>query len=213
MLRRGAVVLCGGKSQRMGAAKACLPFGAELMLPRTVRLLAEAVPAERIAVVAAVDQELPPLPAQVRIVRDRQPDRGPLEGLGAGLAALGDEVDAVYASGCDAPLLAPAFVREMFAELGAADVAVPRDGEYFHPLAAVYRTTVLPTIEALLAADRLRTSHLFQEVATNAVAVAQLRAVDPDLATLRNLNHPEDYRAALAQCGFKSPEGHGFDGE
>ena len=42
-LRVGGIVLCGGQSKRMGRPKAWLPVGEELMLPRVVRLLGEAV--------------------------------------------------------------------------------------------------------------------------------------------------------------------------
>ena len=40
--------------------------------------------------------------------------------------------------------------------LGTHDAAVPWIDGFYHPLAAVYRATVIPNIEALLAADRLR---------------------------------------------------------
>ena len=59
-MRTGGIVLCGGRSSRMGRPKAWLPFGGELMLPRIVRILREVV--EPVVVVAASDQEVPPLP-------------------------------------------------------------------------------------------------------------------------------------------------------
>lgn len=64
------IVLCGGMSQRMGRPKAWLPFGGELMLPRVVRLLSEVV--SPVIVVAAPEQELPPLPAGIAVVRDEE---------------------------------------------------------------------------------------------------------------------------------------------
>ena len=54
------IVLCGGQSKRMGKPKAWLPFGGELMLPRVVRILRTVV--APVVVVAAPDQDLPPLP-------------------------------------------------------------------------------------------------------------------------------------------------------
>jgi len=201
-MRRGAIILCGGKSSRMGQDKASLPFGAELMLQRVVRLISEAVDPQNMVVVAAAGQALPALPASVTVARDSCQYRGPLEGLGTGLRALAGRVDAVYATGCDVPLLVPAFVNEMFKSLGDHDIAVPADGEYFHPLAAVYRPGVLPKIEELLAADRLRPIFLFDEVSTRKIPVDDLRAVDPQLWTLKNLNFPEDYSSALAAAGL-----------
>ena len=196
----GAIILCGGKSSRMGRDKATLPFGPELMLQRVVRLVGEVVDRANIVVVAAPDQALPELPPVVQVAYDSTAYRGPLEGLATGLRALGSRVDAVYASACDVPLLAPAFVGRMFELVGDHDVAVPYDGEYHHPLAAVYRATVLPKIERLLAADRLRPRFLFDEVDMLEVNVEQLRSVDPELATLKNLNRPEDYEAALREA-------------
>jgi molybdopterin-guanine dinucleotide biosynthesis protein A len=200
---KGAIILCGGKSSRMGRDKATLPFGPELMLERVVRLVSEVVEAANIVVVAAPEQVLPDLPATVTVARDLHKDRGPLEGLAAGLRQLAGRVDAAYATACDVPLLAPAFVARMFELLGEHDIAVPRDGEHHHPLAAVYRTTVLPHVESLLKADRLRPRFLFDEVDTREVSVEELQSVDPELATLQNLNHPADYQAALSAAGFK----------
>src|SRR5436190_1021277 len=81
-----AIVLCGGRSSRMGMDKANLPFGAETLLERVVRICSEAV--DRVVVVASPEQLLPPLPSTVRIVHDRESGRGPLEGLRTGLAAI-----------------------------------------------------------------------------------------------------------------------------
>jgi molybdenum cofactor guanylyltransferase len=184
----------------MGLAKATLPFGPELMLQRVVRLLGSVV--QPIVVVGAGDQQLPPLPDAVLVARDEQEDRGPLQGLLAGLTALAPHAEAAYATSCDVPLLAPAFVQAIIDHLGDADIVVPLEGQFPHPLAAVYRTTVLPHIRAFLAADQLRPAYLFDRVVTRRVAVEELRPADPKLATLQNLNRPEDYLAALHEAGF-----------
>src|SRR5581483_8650343 len=135
----GGVVLCGGKSQRMGRPKAWLPFGSELMLQRLARLVGEAV--APVVVVAASGQELPPLPADVQIVRDAEEGRGPLQGLAAGLQALRD-ADAVYVSSGDVPFLRPALVRRLVALLGDYSICVPFANACHHPLWAVYLTDV-----------------------------------------------------------------------
>jgi molybdopterin-guanine dinucleotide biosynthesis protein A len=102
------IILCGGKSRRMGRPKVMLPFGPETMLQRVVRLLGQAV--DVTVVVATAGQELPELPSAVVLARDRRPDRGPLEGLAAGLGALGDRAELAFLCGCDVPLLVPAMV-------------------------------------------------------------------------------------------------------
>jgi molybdenum cofactor guanylyltransferase len=197
-MNAGGIVLCGGQSSRMGRPKAWLPFAGELMLPRVVRLLREAV--EPVVVVAAPGQEVPPLPADVAVVRDEQRGRGPLQGLAAGLAALRGHVEAAYVSSCDVPCLRPAFVRRLIDLLGGAWIAVPRSGGYHHPLAAVYRPEVRADVERLLAQDRLRPFFLFEAVPTRVVEENEVRDVDPSLQSLRNLNTPEDYEAALREA-------------
>lgn len=196
----GGIILAGGKSTRMGLAKADLPFGPERMLERVLRLLASAV--QPIVVVAAPGQKLRELPDGVLLARDEHEARGPLEGLSAGLAAVGPHVTAAYVTSCDVPLLEPAFVQALIDRLGDNDAVVPVEGQFAHPLAAVYRTSVLPIVTALLAADQLRPAFLFDRVKTLRVPVEELRSVDPQLTTLRNLNRPEDYLAALAEAGL-----------
>jgi molybdopterin-guanine dinucleotide biosynthesis protein A len=197
--KKGAIILCGGKSSRMGRDKATLPFGPELMLQRIVRLLSEEVDSSAIVVVSAKGQLLPPLPPEIRVVCDENPGRGPLEGLAAGLKAMPDHVEAVYATSCDVPLMATSFVRAIFDHLGDHEIAVPVEGQFHHPLAAVYRPRVLAVVQQLLAANKLRPRFLFDEVDTMEVDVESLRVFDPTLLTLMNLNHPEDYEKALKQ--------------
>src|SRR4051812_21114639 len=110
-MRKGAIILCGGQSRRMGRDKATLPFGAESLLQRIVRIATEVVAEENIVVVASAQQTLPPLPAWVRVVRDPVPDCGPLAGIAAGLRSLasGTDIDAVFVTSCDAPFIVPAF--------------------------------------------------------------------------------------------------------
>lgn len=195
----GAIVLCGGKSSRMGRDKATLPFGAEQMLQRVVRLISQVVDPTTIVVVAAPGQQLPELPKPTIVTRDERPGRGPLEGIAAGMRSLPKLVDAIYATSCDVPLLAPEFVQCMFDSLSNNQIAVPFDGQFHHPLAAVYHTSILPIVQSLLDADELRPRALFARVATAYVPVDLLRSVDPKLATLMNLNTPEEYQAALQQ--------------
>jgi molybdopterin-guanine dinucleotide biosynthesis protein A len=195
MPKVGGIILCGGQSKRMGKPKAWLPIGGEIMLPRVVRLLSEAV--LPIVVVAAPEQDLPPLPGDVKIVRDEEKGRGPLQGLAAGLAALQGSAEAAFASSCDVPFLRPAFVRRMIELLGARQICVPHVGAYHHPLAAVYRVEVLDAVRTLLSEDRLRPVFLFDAAPTRVVQAEELSDIDPTFETLRNLNTPEDYEQAL----------------
>jgi molybdopterin-guanine dinucleotide biosynthesis protein A len=185
----------------MGLPKATLPFGPEPMLVRVHRLLSEVV--RPIVVVSAAKQVLPPLPAGTLFARDERPGRGPLEGLLAGMKVMQPLCDVVYVTSCDVPLLQTAFVRQLLGLATDYDSVAPQDGEFAHPLSAVYRTNVGGNIENLLANDQLRPLFLLKQIKTLFVPVGELRATDPELLTLRNLNRPEDYLAALEVAEFE----------
>jgi molybdopterin-guanine dinucleotide biosynthesis protein A len=202
---RGAIVLCGGQSSRMGFPKAMLPFGPERMVQRVVRLL-DSVAATRV-VVAAEGQELPDLPRDVIIARDQRPARGPLEGIAAGLRAMPTTIECAFVTSCDSPLLRPEFALRLF-ELCEPEfeIVVPKDERFHHPLAAVYRTGQLQRIESLLQADQLRPIFLFQHAAVREIETHALRSVDPELDSLRNTNTPTEYAKCLARAGFQMDE-------
>jgi len=200
MTRAGGIVLCGGKSSRMGVSKAALAFGSETMLQRVVRLQGTVV--SPIAAVAAQGQELPPLPEGVIVTRDEREAKGPLEGLRAGLTALPASVEFAYATSCDVPLLVPEFVERMIELLGDHQIAVMEINGFAHPLSAVYRRSVVSHIAALLEQDRLRPVFLFDAVPTRRVSPQEMISVDPELRTLRNLNTREEYLAALSEAGL-----------
>jgi len=165
------------------------------MLPRVVRLLGEAV--APIVAVAAPGQETPPLLPEIEIIRDPEPGRGPLQGLAAGLEALRGRADAAYVSSCDVPFLRPAFVRRLIELFGDFAICVPEVGGYRHTLAAVYRIEAAAVAARLLAEDRLRPAFLFEEMPTRIVLPEELADVDPTFQSLRNLNTPAEYEAAL----------------
>ena len=173
------------------------------MLQRVTRTLREVV--SPIVVVAAPEQDVPLLPAEVRVVRDEQEYLGPLAGLAIGLAVLRPHVEFAFASGCDVPLLKPEFVKYMVDAVADHDLAIPRDGRFHQPLAAAYRTDLVDKINSLVSSQRLRPIFLLDEANAVEVDVDDLRAVDPQLQSLMNTNTEEDYQAALVAAGFREP--------
>ena len=67
-MRLGVMILCGGKSSRMGSPKAMLPLAGQPLLLRMIERLRSLEGPN--VVVAAAEQELPPLPADIEVVRD-----------------------------------------------------------------------------------------------------------------------------------------------
>jgi len=188
----------------MGSPKAWLEFEGETLLARVVRRIAEV--ASPIVVVAAPGQALPTLPEGVLLARDPVRGRGPLQGIAAGLDALVGRASAVFVSSTDVPFLHPALIRRLHALRGdSLDIAVPRAKGHYHPLSAIYGLSARAEIAALLAADRLRPFFLFERMRTLLadedllLEGDELRAADPELLSLENVNTPEQYAAALAR--------------
>jgi molybdenum cofactor guanylyltransferase len=199
----GGVVLCGGRSSRMGRPKAWLPFHGELLLQRVVRIVSEV--ADPVIVVAAPDQDVPPIPPEVAILRDPIEGRGPLQGIAVGLAALSDRARYAYVSSTDAPFLNAAFIRRLRALAEGHDAAVVKAQGHHHPLGAIYATHLHLRASELLAAERRRPFFLFEQSNTRFVSADDLladealAAADPTLRALSNLNTPDDYAAALRE--------------
>lgn len=196
--RIGGIVLCGGRSSRMGKSKAHLMFGKETLLQRIVRIVSRVV--DPVVVVAAPGQLLPDLPREVRIVRDREEGLGPLSGIVGGLEALVGQADAAFVSSCDVPFLQPGFVKIVIAELDHGSVVVPEVDGRLHPLTAAYGIECLPFGQQLLREGRLRPVFLCDLLPTIRVPAEQIATVDPRLLSLRNLNTPEDYERALVEA-------------
>jgi molybdopterin-guanine dinucleotide biosynthesis protein A len=203
-IHAAAIVLAGGGSTRMGTDKASLEWHGTTLLRRAVGLMLRAVDGP-VIVVRAAGQPLPLLPDGVELAQDARPDRGPLEGLAAGLDTLGDRADAAYLTAVDAPLLHPALVRRVLELLGPDDdVALPHAHGFAQPLAAAYRAaTVAPPLEELLRADGplgtralLRRCRVADITEADLLADGDVAAHDPELLSLRNLNEPGEYEQA-----------------
>ena len=191
----------------MGRPKASLEWHGSTLLHRVTGIVARAVDGP-VVVVRAPDQELPVLPPGVSVVEDAAEGRGPLQGLAAGLAALAGKADVAYVSSTDVPLLHPAFVRAVL-RAGSredVDVALPIVHGYRHPLAAAYRTSLVPDVEKLIAEDRMRPAFLFERARVHELNEdellrdRELAEADPELLSVLNLNEPGDYERARARA-------------
>jgi molybdopterin-guanine dinucleotide biosynthesis protein A len=188
----------------MGSPKAALSWHGSTLLRRVTGIVARSVGGP-VVVVSAPDQTLPDLDGGVEVATDAREGRGPLQGLAAGLAAIGDRAPVAYVSSTDVPLLHPAYVRRVVGALDdELDVVLPEVGGYRQPLAAAYRVNLLATVEELIAADRMRPAFLFERSRVLHLSDGEMlrdpavARLDPQLASVSNLNEPADYRRAHA---------------
>lgn len=182
-----AVILCGGRSSRMGRDKASLIVGNETFLDRSIRVAREI--AGDVIVVARASQHVPP---GVRVVHDPVEHQGPLAGLAEGLAASRDDVNIVVA--CDMPLVRSAVLHRLAASIGDYDACVAMVDGHASVLCGVYRSRVAPIAKELLEHGERRVTALVDRITTKRVDAALLRDIDPHLETFFSCDTPEAYQ-------------------
>lgn len=198
-MRLGAIILAGGRSTRMGRPKESLPFRGDTLLGSLCTTLRDGC--EPVVVVARdAAQALPPLPSHARRIDDDRPGRGPLEGLATGLHWLADQGgftddDAAFVTACDHALVTAAAVRGLVAALGRHDAVMPRQADRLQPLCAIYRLRLLRAVDRLRGDETAGPNRLALAGDVLALDEQRLRAFDPTLSCLHNVNTPADYDA------------------
>ena len=201
-----AIVPAGGRSRRLAAVapaggKAALEVGGVSLLERVCRALATEV--DRVIVVAAEGQPLPPLAASVEVIRDTRPAAGPLAAILDGLVhaqATHPGARIAMLASCDLPALHPAVVRLLVERLRRPGVcwAVPLVGGHPQVLVSAMSTSLRERLAQALAAGLtspravLAAIAAFDPGAVEMVSEAELSAVDPALASFADVDTPAD---------------------
>lgn len=178
-----AVVLAGGRSERMGRDKTRMPVGG---VPLIERVLAAIRPLfSEVIVAGGVVGRFGDLPG-VREVGDSIPDAGPLAGIHAGLATCAAPWAFVVAA--DMPNLDPALIRRVTG-LAAKGIGLvlPRQGPHVEPLHGAYHRELVGVIGLLLQRGERRPRAL-----SDLVEVRYLDIGENEALSLRNVNRPED---------------------
>lgn len=186
-----AIVLAGGRSSRFGRDKLAEPIDGRPLLHHAIEAVRPF--AGEILVVAAPDSA-PSLPAGARLVHDPTPFEGPLAGLLTGLREATGPV--VLAVGGDTPILVAAVIDSMLAVLGPGVEAVVLDHDgRARPLPAVLcHEPALKAAAGIYADGERRLRALIEALATSVIPEASWRSLDPDGATLRDIDTPADLR-------------------
>jgi molybdopterin-guanine dinucleotide biosynthesis protein A len=189
-----AAVIAGGPGSRLGGVvKSALIVGGRSIAERQLAVL-RAVFA-RIVVVA---NEAGPWSALgVEIAADRRGGVGPLGGLHAAMAATQGEGGVLCVAG-DMPFLEPAVLSLLRDSRPGAEAVVPRVGGRPEPLLARYAARALAAVDAQLDAGERAVHRLLARLDVAWVDEDELRAVDPDLRSLMNVNTPDDLARAQA---------------
>lgn len=177
-----AIVLAGGKSQRMGTDKSMLPVKGRSLIENICEQLHGSF--QQILISANDTDKFTFL--DLEIIRDKVSDQGPLMGIASALEVSVNELNFVVA--CDIPQIRLSFIRKMLllAADSGADIVVPvaPNGQY-EPLFTVYRRSVVEIINEALSKDRRRITDIF--------AQCNVECIELEMS-VPNLNTMTEYR-------------------
>jgi molybdopterin-guanine dinucleotide biosynthesis protein A len=190
-MRVTGVIQAGGKSTRMGGApKALLELGGQRIIERVAAVLRSVV--DDVLIVT----NTPELYAFLGLpmVADVFPDHGSLGGIYSGLAAASGE--AAFTVACDMPFLRADVARLVIDHAAEGDVVIPRVGEQFETLHAVYGKRCLGPMEERLRAGRLKIVGFFDDVHVLEIPESDVaRHADPTVVFM-NVNTPAELERA-----------------
>jgi len=183
-----AVVLAGGKGERLGRDKAVVPLGGKPLIEHVTAAAAKVF--ETVLIAGPARLAFTGYPA----APDETTGVGPLSGILAGLRAT--DAPWIFTLPCDSPFVSEAFLRGMAALPRNADVIVPRPSVHYEPLHALYSQSCRPHVERMIAAGERKILKLYDLVQVIEVPPEVTDGWDPDGMVFFNVNTQENFEAA-----------------
>lgn len=188
-----AFVLAGGMSQRMGADKAFVQLKGQTLLERVLETARVVTPEVMIV------GERSKFKAYGSVVEDVFRQRGPLGGIHSALAVTATELNLILA--VDLPFLEPRFLTYLYqrAQETHAMVTLPRAAGRWQPLCAVYQQEFGKLAEQALKSGDNKIDSLFTDIPLASIDEQEMARAGFSTNMLRNINTPEELKAALRQ--------------
>ncbi len=180
-------VLAGGMSRRFGRNKALEVFRGKRLIDHGLETLR---PFCDPLFVVANDLE-PYYDVRASLVRDILPREGPLGGIFTAL--FFSPHDWLLVKATDMPFLKPGLVEGMLAAREGADLVAPLRGGYFEPLLALYSKRCIPVIAEALEKGERQIVSFYKKMRVKTIGEEEWRLWDPEGASFRNVNTPEDW--------------------
>jgi len=210
---RGAIILAGGKSTRIGVNKAFIEIGGKPLLRHVVDKAGQV--AGEVVVVIGKDDDCAKfakiVPRFVSVLKDAWEGKSPIIGMITGMEALKSEYAIVLP--CDTPLIEEEVLNYLFCKANRAAAAVPRwPSGWIEPLQAVYRVkSMVHAIEETLKAGELRPFDAIRKLdKVIYVPIREIRKIDRKLLTFININTSEDLESVRRVLG-KAKTGSAYE--
>jgi molybdopterin-guanine dinucleotide biosynthesis protein A len=183
-----ALLLTGGLSSRMARDKATLVVEGQPLWAWQLALLRELQP-ERIWVSARTVPSW--APADVQVVLDLPPSRGPLSGIVAALDRLPSSHLLTLA--VDLPRMTSEHLRKLTALTRPGCGVIPRNQNHLEPLVAIYPKEAASTARGALESDDVSLQRFARGLLTQQLLTEYPLAAE-EMALYLNANRPADLR-------------------
>ena len=181
------VILAGGKSSRMGIDKSLLPFlGFDSMTEYQIDKFKNHF--EKIYI-STKDKNRFNFKANFIEDLKKFKDSSPL----IGLLSIFEQIDSeyIFILSVDTPFFGINEFKKLFYKIdGEFDAIVAKCGDNFHNTCAIYRRTIIPSIQKMLSDDNHKLKFMLNCIKTEFVEFSEEEV-------FLNLNYPEDYKKAL----------------
>jgi len=188
-----AVILCGGKSSRMGFDKSLLKIDGEYVIDIMARKLGGVF--ARVSLGTAPDRGQETLPDRDKFGQFGLPiiediyEAGPAGAIHAALACAQSRY--VFVVAVDMPLINIHHIQHMM-DMVDGDALIPMNNGHAEPMYGFYSTAALPIFEQEIAKDNLTIYKILAKLNTAYFDEAASRRFDPELSMFTNLNYIED---------------------
>ena len=197
---KSCIILCGGKSSRMGQDKGSMIIQDKPMIKHILSTLNHQINEVVIVLndetrIAKYNEFITPEDYSFRLffVEDEIKDKGPMPGILTGLKKISSDYALVLP--CDSPYVSADYVNTIFGEIdGECQAVVPyHDVENklktSEPLHSIYRKNIIPEIERSVSEDTLHIKGLIEKIDAKFILIDNKKIEKKEF---RNLNRPED---------------------
>lgn len=196
ILNATAVILCGGKSQRMGFDKAYIKYQNQWLILQNADILQKIF--EQVVLVSNVQDKLSDIEAleNFPVLTDYLQEKGPLGGIYTAL--IESETPYIFVMACDMPFISAGLIHKMHRELNENQVVLCVHEDKPEPLFAFYHKSCIPVFKKQLDEDNLKIRYSFNQLKVKMLVLSKEEA----RGAFANINTPKQ----LAEWKAKGPE-------
>ncbi len=183
------IILCGGKSVRMGENKAFIHIEGVPIIKRIYDLFKGLFH----EVIIVTNQKDLFSDFDSKIYSDLIPGKGAIGGLYTGIFFASFQHS--FCVACDMPFINKSVVQYLIENIDDADVVIPRTKDGLEPLHAIYSKNCVKPIRRMIDEGKSKIVDIYDQVKVKIVDEKDFFRYDPGGESFINVNTPEELRS------------------